>query len=85
MFPTWGAERPSWKVVSSSTTPTWALTARSSARLSRPSTWISPPSRRTRLRMHLMVVDLPAPFSPIRPMMVPPGTVKDTSSSLKEP
>lgn len=41
--------------------------------------------RRIRLRMHLMVVDLPAPFSPIRPMMVPPGTVKDTSSSLKEP
>ena len=32
-----------------------------------------------------MVVDLPAPFSPMRPMMTPRGREKFTSSKRKAP
>ena len=77
--------RESWKKHSSSTTPTSSLAARSSATLSFPRMVMVPLSRRIRFKMHLMVVVLPAPFSPMRPMMVPPGMVRFTWSRAKSP
>ena len=68
---------------SSSTTPMRSLTARSSFSLSSPSTRISPASRWIRCRIDLMVVVLPAPFSPIKPITAPRGRVKLTFSSAK--
>ena len=41
-----------------------------------------PASRRIRFKMHLMVVVLPAPFSPIRPMMVPRGGSGDVPGQI---
>ena len=73
----------SWKWLSSNTTPVCCLIDFSCSIWSMPSTRTFPPSLRIILSMSLIVVVLPAPFSPMSPIMLPPGSEKLTSSSVK--
>ncbi len=81
--PTSPALRPPWKQHSSNTTPICSLARISPRMLSSPKIRTLPPSRRSSFRISRMVVVLPAPFSPTRPMMLPAGSEKLTSSSEK--
>ena len=73
------------KKLPSSTTPRSRPTAARSATGFFPSTEIVPLSMCRRPRIDLMVVVLPAPFSPIKPMMQPLGTLNETSRREKSP
>ena len=71
----------SGKGQSSMTTPISSLSSGSALSGSQPSTRTSPPSRLARPSSRRIVVLLPAPFSPMRPIMQPEGRVKLTLSS----
>ena len=72
------------KYASSSTTPMSSLaSANSGLLLSMPSTSMLPESGSMAFIMSFMVVDLPAPFSPMRPIMLPSGRLRVRLSSVK--
>ena len=65
------------------TKPISPLQARSFSKKDLPFTYTSPPSRWIRFSMAFMVVVLPAPFRPIKPMMKPGSREKLTLSRVK--
>ena len=67
------------------TTPILSLISISLWIWSFPKIKISPQSFRISFSMQLIVVDFPAPFSPISPIITPRGTVKLKPSSIKSP
>ena len=68
----------------SSTTPRSDLVrVKSALRLSFPRTVTLPPSASQLPRISFMVVLLPAPFSPTKPQMVPPGRVRSSGPRVK--
>ena len=68
---------------SSITTPSFSLSAAPPAAGSSPSSRTLPASARARPSIRRIVVLLPAPFSPMKPMMQPVGRLKLTPSSVK--
>ena len=83
IFPTSCAQSISGRFIVSKTTPIFSFTSSSFWMLSFPKIWISPSSRRIRFKIAFIVVDFPAPFSPIKPIIQPRGSVKETWSSAK--
>ena len=75
------AVRQSGKPTSSSTTPMSSLSARSE--FGRPKSFILPASGFIMSSIRRMVVLLPAPFSPISPIMQPPGKQRSSPASSK--
>ena len=75
----------SGKGQSSITTPISSRSSGSAVSGSQPRTLTSPPERLARPSSSRIVVLLPAPFSPMSPMMQPVGRVKLTLSSAKAP
>ena len=76
--------RPGWKAVASSAAPT-VRSGSSIAVGGRPSTSASPALGRSRPSSARIVVVLPAPLGPRKPVTVPASTEKERSSTASAP
>ncbi len=74
------ARRPGWIALASSRAPTWASGVRS-VRYGRPPTSAAPSSGASNPRITRIVVDLPAPLGPTKPVTSPGRTTKDRPST----